>query len=409
MTEIIKFVTFFPECENIHLTKDVGMIPFILHRELQYESYIACYKNGDYPRLEKEVKGLKILFLKKNSLFFSIQNIVNAIGINNKIIQELQIIFDSLVFFTKYRNKFTILQVFHIQFRSIFISFIFRLTNRKGLIYLKLDMNPCIIEDYRKSPYNHYISNALKLLLLKCIPVHIISAETKILSNFLCNEHRFFKRLKNNIFYIPNGVDIKNESFSKYIQGKGEKENIILHVGRIGAYEKGSDIIIEAFSRISDQFPEWNLIFIGSIEPSFEAVLRRYNASNVANPGRIMYTGLLPTYSDVFEYYQKAKIVAMPSKSESFGLTLLEAGLCGDTILGSKIPAIQEITNDDHYGFLCNVEDTACFADSLRYIITHQKEAEEKSSGFRDYIVVHYDWNKICAELNNIIVRKRSG
>ncbi len=51
----IVFATFFPACENTHLTKEVGMIPYILHRDFGYDSYIICYKNGDYPHLETKV------------------------------------------------------------------------------------------------------------------------------------------------------------------------------------------------------------------------------------------------------------------------------------------------------------------------------------------------------------------
>lgn len=33
------FATFFPGCLNVHLTKDVGMIPYVLYRDFGYDSY----------------------------------------------------------------------------------------------------------------------------------------------------------------------------------------------------------------------------------------------------------------------------------------------------------------------------------------------------------------------------------
>jgi hypothetical protein len=59
------FVTLFPGATNIHLTKDVGMIPFIMHKYYGYDSTLVCYKNDEYDYLETEVKGLKIDFLEK--------------------------------------------------------------------------------------------------------------------------------------------------------------------------------------------------------------------------------------------------------------------------------------------------------------------------------------------------------
>src|SRR6476620_5530988 len=60
-----KFLTLFPYTENVHLIKDVGMIPYVLHKEYGYESTIASFQNGEYPYLEDDVKGLKQTFIKK--------------------------------------------------------------------------------------------------------------------------------------------------------------------------------------------------------------------------------------------------------------------------------------------------------------------------------------------------------
>ena len=78
--KIKTFVTIFPHTENIHLIKDVGMIPYILQKHHDFDSYIATYNNGNYQFLDTEVKGLKIRFIKKifrkdffNILFFIVE------------------------------------------------------------------------------------------------------------------------------------------------------------------------------------------------------------------------------------------------------------------------------------------------------------------------------------------------
>ena len=58
-----RFCTIFPPAENVHLLKDVGMIPYVLYKEYGYNSTIACFNNGTYPALNGEVKGLKIDFI----------------------------------------------------------------------------------------------------------------------------------------------------------------------------------------------------------------------------------------------------------------------------------------------------------------------------------------------------------
>jgi hypothetical protein len=60
-----KFVTIFPICENVHLTKDLGQIPFFLHQVYSYNSSIVSYKNSkEYNNLNGEVKGLELEFIE---------------------------------------------------------------------------------------------------------------------------------------------------------------------------------------------------------------------------------------------------------------------------------------------------------------------------------------------------------
>ena len=65
----MKFVTLFLRIKNVHLLKDVGMIPYLLHRDYGFDSTVVGLKNEEeYPYLENEVRGLKIRFLKDSRI-----------------------------------------------------------------------------------------------------------------------------------------------------------------------------------------------------------------------------------------------------------------------------------------------------------------------------------------------------
>ena len=62
----MKFVTLNPRTKNVNLVKDVGLIPYYLHRLFGVDATVATYKNdAEYTYLETEVKGLKADFIKK--------------------------------------------------------------------------------------------------------------------------------------------------------------------------------------------------------------------------------------------------------------------------------------------------------------------------------------------------------
>ena len=93
-----KFLTIFPNAENVHLIKDVGMIPYTLHREYGYDSTIASYKNGVYPYYETEVKGITQVFISKK--------------FNNEILNVCWFILMNF-------RKYDILQCYHISEQSL--------------------------------------------------------------------------------------------------------------------------------------------------------------------------------------------------------------------------------------------------------------------------------------------------
>ena len=44
----MRFVTLFPECENVHLMKEQGMIPYFMSKEYNMDGVVACYMDSCY-------------------------------------------------------------------------------------------------------------------------------------------------------------------------------------------------------------------------------------------------------------------------------------------------------------------------------------------------------------------------
>ena len=115
----MRFVTLFPATENVHLTKDVGCIPYMLHKEYGYDSKIVTFNNGDYPYINEYLSGLKIEFIKKGNERFS-----------------------CLEYVIKHAKEIDILNMYHMSLgKSLLCFYIYKKVNHKGIAYLKLDMD----------------------------------------------------------------------------------------------------------------------------------------------------------------------------------------------------------------------------------------------------------------------------
>jgi glycosyltransferase involved in cell wall biosynthesis len=203
---------------------------------------------------------------------------------------------------------------------------------------------------------------------------------------------------------LPNGVDVTR--LSHFSRRFAEKENTILHVGRIGAFQKGSEVILEAFARVSADFPEWRLLLIGPFETAFVRYFEELLQRNASVRGKIVYVGPINTNRErLYEHYSKAKILAFPSRWESFGFVILEAACLGDAILGTKIPSVCDVTRDGEFGYMCPVDDVDCFTETLRYALSNQDDLQQKSESIAKFIAANFDWKGICGTLHQDILK----
>lgn len=130
------------------------------------------------------------------------------------------------------------------------------------------------------------------------------------------------------IVHRPNQVDRK--IFKKI---KVKKKNQILYAGAI-QYSKGIDLLIEAFEKISEHYPKFNLALVGKItEPGFYSKLKTNS--------RIIFAGE-KTPEELAKIMNESKLFVMPSRSEGYGMALAEALACGLKAVSTNVGGLKE-------------------------------------------------------------------
>ncbi|MBU3073206.1 glycosyltransferase [Clostridium estertheticum] len=364
----MNFVTLFPETENIHLTKDVGMIAYILHKYYGYNSTIACYKNGEYDYLNNEVKGLKIDFIKRYTGKRRI---------------------DVIIYLIKNVRKTNILHLFHLSSRSLCCAFIYKLLNPKGQVYLKLDADYRIKEfDFNKRGIKGTIK---RWLMKKC---KLISIETKNLHKYTNNNWNL------NVEYIPNGFydyGIRNNVNYE------EKENIICTVGRIGTNQKATEVLLEGFKIAADKIKDWKLKIIGPIEDEFRSYIDNFYKENPNLKERIIFTGPIYDRKKLENEYRKAKVFCLTSRYESFGLVFLEAMKNGCYIITSNVESSSDITDNKKYGDIFSVDDEVGLAQCFSKTCNQENKIKENCSSIQSYAYERFYWPTICKKIDSLL------
>ncbi len=135
-----------------------------------------------------------------------------------------------------------------------------------------------------------------------------------------------------------------------------ERKPVIIDVARLDGRQKRQHLLIEAFAKIADRFPDWTLEFWGE-EQSKTRYTKRLKSmiQNYHLEDRVFLKG---NTSDVESVYRRAGIFGFPSAYEGFGMAMTEAMSAGIPVVGYKsCPAVNEIIRDGETGFL--VDDGA--------------------------------------------------
>ncbi|MBQ7883298.1 MAG: glycosyltransferase [Phascolarctobacterium sp.] len=150
-----------------------------------------------------------------------------------------------------------------------------------------------------------------------------------------------------------------------------EKENIIIHVGRLDGAQKRQHLLIEAFAKIAHKYPDWKVEFWGgdsqpkSYEDKLKGLIKKY--------GLERQVFLMGKTNDVPSKLRKASIFAFPSAFEGFGLGLAEAMSMGLPVIGFKsCPAVNELIVDGVNGILCD-DGAENFAKALEILINNEE------------------------------------
>lgn len=122
---------------------------------------------------------------------------------------------------------------------------------------------------------------------------------------------------------IPNGI--ATDGYSCRTSMEGVKKQV-LFLSRIHV-KKGIELLIDAWKKLSSDFPEWNLVIAGNGDEDYISTLKqRISFSGLDNCASI----IPPVFGDAkTKLYQESSLFCLPSFSENFGMVIAEAMACG--------------------------------------------------------------------------------
>jgi len=138
----------------------------------------------------------------------------------------------------------------------------------------------------------------------------------------------------------------------------------ILFFSRIDTYTKGLDTLLSAFEALSPEFPGIRLILAGYEYNAFKDLVTHLPP---LLRSKISYAGFV-TGGEKLSLLSKAKIVVLPSRHESFPVSVLEAAACAKPVIVTDIQEL-EFVETHGFGLKFPVGDASSLKDTLAVVL----------------------------------------
>src|SRR6266404_2925034 len=195
-----------------------------------------------------------------------------------------------------------------------------------------------------------------------------------------------------------------SESVRNSLAPNGEK--IILHVSTFRPIKRITDCIeIVARIRALEVGPGSQsgvrLVMCGDGPERADAEAL---AAKLGIADSVTFVGKQPQ-SQVREYLSVADLLLLPSQSESFGLTALEAMACEVPVIATRVGGIPELVEDKGCGYLFEIGDVDGMAAASLRVLSEDAERERLGRRGREIAVSRFRTEKIIPQYEELYSR----
>ncbi len=213
-------------------------------------------------------------------------------------------------------------------------------------------------------------------------------------SRFLKEKTLTNYNVQKDIEVIPNFVDtqlftrMEKPDARNAIAPKGEK--VLIHISNFRLVKRVTDVI-RIFDLVQKKIPS-KLLLVGDgpDRSSCENLSRELKLED-----RVMFLG---KQAELVELLSASDLFLMPSQSESFGLSALEAMSCGVPVVSSSVGGLPELNVHGETGYIAEIGDVERMAKYAIELLTNDTRREMFAKAGRRRAVENFDIEQIVAQ-----------
>lgn len=187
---------------------------------------------------------------------------------------------------------------------------------------------------------------------------------------------------------IPNGVDIARFNPTYRDTSIDGREQIVVCVSKL-RYEKGIDVLLQAWGLVHQQVPQARLVIVGDggLRPQLECLAKVLGIAS-----SVEFVGL---QSDIPAQFHRGSLAVLPSRWEGMSNALLEAMACGLPCVATRVSGSEDIIQHGVNGLLVESEDYQGMAQALLTLLHDPALTRKYGQAARETIERDYSFEQV--------------
>lgn len=363
MNKSIRILAYASQFQEMFLSKDIFLIPYYISKELGGECKYLYTQNLGNTEIPKLHRGVTIERTKNKNVW---KVFLKEILTHAKDIDVLFLTGSSAV--------------------HMLAAFLYQKRNPKGKVVVFGDMEEPQALELNQNGFHYsgglagWLKDKLTDYFFRHVTYLVANTAAYHLMDDLCQR----KHWTGLLHFYPCLDDEKFESYGLKRKPFAEKENIMVCVGRIGCYQKNTEMLLNALRKTD--LKDWKIYMLGPITSSFDLkeggdfqkVIDQFFEECPWYKERLIFTGMVYDQKAVFEYYNRAKVLLATARHEGFANVYSQAAALGCYVISTDVGGADVCSNDWKYGIKLRQNDSVGLANVLAELVRGKLEVPEE-------------------------------
>ncbi|MCH8485515.1 MAG: glycosyltransferase [Candidatus Cyclonatronum sp.] len=222
-------------------------------------------------------------------------------------------------------------------------------------------------------------------------------------SKIMVRRVRWLKSSPARIAHTPFGTDLNRFRPAARNSLPGRENTFRIISVRHLEHKYGLDVLIDGAALLRRQLPRLNFSLDicgeGPERKALEARIAGHGLQDICRMPGAVSPEALP------QLLQNADIAVVPSREESFGVSVIEASACGIPVIGSKVGGIPEVIREGETGLLFPSQNAAALEVCLSRMATEPYTRQRMGLAGRRFVEETYSEEACLARMDKLYTK----